>query len=1176
MLYKYRSYFLWLLPMYLAIAGWFLFGSSATAGVVTVDKWAITDDSPDPTDFPHVIAGEELFYYVEVCNGDTTQDLTVRDTQQPNSAIAGRFLSVAVSPTSKLANDCEILSDNDGTTDRPDARVVCKFTNFPDSGHCETIELKFLVDTNYVAGEDDGTRTFANRARVLDDGPTLLDEDSVTTTVEDEADLKVTKICKPDGHLNAGETGICYVNIENLGLSDSRNVMLTDSVFLPAGATIGGGQNFEWLSVDANQAGCPSPAQLNMGALSQLICNYGTLPKGGVFTVKYTFLARTAMDVNNIAEATCHANVLQGTPDPDCDNNSAESTVSFDASADLSIVKTIKNAQANYKPGDTFEYQLDVTNNGPSTAQNVTVEDFLPAGLAFLSLSTNAGTCLPGTPGDPSDPVFCSLGNIGSGGMAHIEINVRVLNDAISPLVNKTRVSSDTFDPDLSNNIDSVSTVVVRHADLSITKESSPADIVIAGEELLYYVTVENLGPDDTASSVLVNDTLPTGVVYLADTCGCNADYLPTLKNCNFEVLAAGDSNTCVIKVRVPSSFVVNKNGVATIKNTATIVGFGGVNDDNSSNNTASKTNFIEEESDLRVTKLCKPDASLLPAGEEGSCKIIVDNLGTSDARDVEVTDLIFSDKPFMVTGIDIISAPMGAACIPGMLPADSDKFNEFNVDCDLGDLSAQKLNGANRAEVLVRFVSNFASNIDDIATVDSLTPDPDTDNNIAEGSINVEGVADLSVDKSDSPDPVIAGEMLTYTIDIKNNGPSKAVNVVVSDIVPAGVTIDSVSGGMGVMCNTGVPGDPTQPTRCFYDTLASGDMRTMTIITTVLPQIRGTIHNDVCASSATFDDNNSNDCDTENTTVNGEADLSLTKEIVNPQSGDVKAGDPLAYLITIENLGPSTATGIKLTDTLPDQTDFVDVQFLSGSGTCQFYPAALFPPPSAHVDCLIDDLDPGKKAIISLRLKVRTNATDTEFCNTATVSSTKYEDPETGNNSDTVCINAIKQFDVWMEKDGNFPTGNPSGYIQFFCTVHNDTGCSANPSETTGGNVCGLGGPSDATNVVMKDTMPLNTKKLKVQFVSPGCIVYNVSCGGGTCQEVQCTANTIKVGDKVVYEIQAQIQGSIKSDILNTCRIVTPDGNPPDPDPSNNTFTRRIVVQGGTGTPGGPKGPRK
>ncbi len=57
---------------------------------------------------------------------------------------------------------------------------------------------------------------------------------------------------------------------------------------------------------------------------------------------------------------------------------------------------------------------------------------------------------------------------------------------------------------------------------------------------------------------------------------------------------------------------------------------------------------------------------------------------------------------------------------------------------------------------------------------------------------------ADLSVTKTDSPDPVIAGTNLTYTLNFASSGPSDAQNVSITDAVPTGTTFVSASAPAG------------------------------------------------------------------------------------------------------------------------------------------------------------------------------------------------------------------------------------------------------------------------------------------------------------------------------------------------------------------------------------------
>ena len=51
-----------------------------------------------------------------------------------------------------------------------------------------------------------------------------------------------------------------------------------------------------------------------------------------------------------------------------------------------------------------------------------------------------------------------------------------------------------------------------------------------------------------------------------------------------------------------------------------------------------------------------------------------------------------------------------------------------------------------------------------------------------------------MSIDKTDSPDPLIAGTDITYTLHANNDGPSTAPNVAIRDFLPDSVAVLSVT----------------------------------------------------------------------------------------------------------------------------------------------------------------------------------------------------------------------------------------------------------------------------------------------------------------------------------------------------------------------------------------------
>jgi uncharacterized repeat protein (TIGR01451 family) len=125
-------------------------------------------------------------------------------------------------------------------------------------------------------------------------------------------------------------------------------------------------------------------------------------------------------------------------------------------------------------------------------------------------------------------------------------------------------------------------------------------------------------------------------------------------------------------------------------------------------------------------------------------------------------------------------------------------------------------------------------------------------------------GVADLSITKTDRPDPVGVGRRLTYTIKVKNRGPDQATGVTITDQLPAGVRFVSVSSPGGscshaaglVTCTYGSP-------------VRVGARGAVTVkIVVVAPSTTGPISNTAHVSANETDPVPGNNQDTETTNV--------------------------------------------------------------------------------------------------------------------------------------------------------------------------------------------------------------------------------------------------------------------------------------------------------------------
>jgi uncharacterized repeat protein (TIGR01451 family) len=376
----------------------------------------------------------------------------------------------------------------------------------------------------------------------------------------------------------------------------------------------------------------------------------------------------------------------------------------------------------------------------------------------------------------------------------------------------------------------------------------------------------------------------------------------------------------------------------------------------------------VGEEADLSVTKDCVPNVSLL-AGQTATCTMIVRNNGPSTARTVVLSD------------VHLASGTINWGTIATTQGTCSRVVN--TITCALGDLAS-----AATATVTASFSASQDMSASDVATVSSATFDPDTSNNEASDSVEFVSAANLGITKSDAPDPVIAGQNVTYTLTVTNGGPSPAVNVSVRDALSAQVSFESASPSQG-SCQAGVvPGDPTKPLLCDLGTLANGASATIVVVVTVNSDVpSGTLLvNNADVTSETVDPNNGNNVATAGTTVLTRADVAIVK---SSDALTYKPSTTVTYRIDVTNNGPSKALNVIVVDDLPATKQAI---YQSDTGGC-----VLSTP--TKLTCDQGDLAVGQTKTFFVYVVIKGNKGDVS--NTASVTSTTA-DLVLGNNTST------------------------------------------------------------------------------------------------------------------------------------------------------------------------------
>jgi uncharacterized repeat protein (TIGR01451 family) len=176
--------------------------------------------------------------------------------------------------------------------------------------------------------------------------------------------------------------------------------------------------------------------------------------------------------------------------------------------------------------------------------------------------------------------------------------------------------------------------------------------------------------------------------------------------------------------------------------------------------------------------------------------------------------------------------------------------------------------------------------------------------------------VADIAVTKTDNPDPVAAGQSLTYTVTVINYGPDTATGVTVMDTLPANVTFISATPSQGVCSEyCGV-------VTCNLGELTANSPATVTVV--VIPAAPGVIYNTVEASANENDTNPSNNTQTIPTVV---IPSPFAPDIsVSPAShdfGSIAVGSSSSKTFLISNEGTAGLTLGTLSIAGPQASEF-------------------------------------------------------------------------------------------------------------------------------------------------------------------------------------------------------------------------------------------------------------
>src|SRR6185369_13348461 len=354
------------------------------------------------------------------------------------------------------------------------------------------------------------------------------------------------------------------------------------------------------------------------------------------------------------------------------------------------------------------------------------------------------------------------------------------------------------------------------------------------------------------------------------------------------------------------------------------------------------------------------------------------------------------------------------------------------------------------------------------------LTDDPDVGGAADPTCTAIDLQADLEVTKTDSPDPVIAGNNLTYTINFTNHGPNNT-GATVTDATPAGTTFVSASVTSGSGWSTTDPGVGNTGNVVFSKaSTANGETAVFQMVVKVNSSVAGgsTINNSATAATTggVTDPVPGNNTGTASTAVIAQADLSITK---TDGAASAIPGTPIAYTITVTNNGPSDANGATVSDTFPGTLTGVTYTSVAAGGATGNTNAG-----AGNINDTVN-MPSGSSITYTVNATIQSSATGS-LSNTATVTAPGgVTDPSTGNNSATDTDTLTPQADLSITKTDGATSEVPGTAVTYTITVTNS-------------------GPSDAPGTTVNDTLPGIFTSVSFTSVAAGGATGNTASGAG------------------------------------------------------------------------------
>jgi uncharacterized repeat protein (TIGR01451 family) len=497
-------------------------------------------------------------------------------------------------------------------------------------------------------------------------------------------------------------------------------------------------------------------------------------------------------------------------------------------------------------------------------------------------------------------------------------------------------------------------------------------------------------------------------------------------------------------------------------------------------------------DTDIRVTKSASTLAPV--AGQTMTFTLTASNLGQINATGVQVTDLL-------PAGLTFVSA--------------SGSYTSASGLWNIGDLNA----GTTATLTLTVTVDiGVSGSLTNSATLSAVSPtDVVPANNSASVTLTVGG-ADLALSKSVSKSIVTSGENVVFTLSLRNYGPLDAANVVIRDLLPAGLTYVSHSGAGSYLPGSG---DWT------LASVPAGTITTLAITATVTGAAGSShVNTATVLSSSQPDPVASNNSASAMVTI-GTVDLAVSITVNNSTPA---VGDVVIYTVKVTNNGPSVASTIQLRAQL-DQVSFFPIAgvpefgtYSTGTGLWNFA-----------------SLANGQTATLTITATVFATASLKTISTVATLRGVTPADSNAANNEAKVDI-AVGGTDLKLTKTASNLTPGVGEQFDYIITLTNL-------------------GPRQATGISVQDLLPPEvTYKADSGTVTP--VAAGNAAGTFSKNSGVWSGISLNNGASATLTLTVQVNNGTTGKLVTNNAFITA-ATQPDPNHVNNIASVQVAITG-------------